>query len=122
MGEKLKVDFNTYEALNGVQRLGNEAILRHHYVAKHDGFPWNNYAEPLNALSLEEMARAVINGYELCETPADKFNRMYLKYINSTIQFEQDFANGMKYAADLFGLDVSTPDREQVLEGCVKCS
>lgn len=120
MGEKLKVNYETYEALNGIQRLGVESILQNHYVAKYGNFPWVGYEEPLNKLSLEEMATAVINGYALCETPADKFNRMYLKYINSTIQFEQDFANGMKYTAELFGLDVSTPDREQV-EGCVKC-
>jgi hypothetical protein len=53
-----------------------------------------------------QLAVILINGYEVEETPKEKFNYFYDKYSKSDIQFEKDFLNGMIAVAEWFDLDV----------------
>lgn len=54
----------------------------------------------------EGLMNLLLGNYEVKETPEEKFNYFYDKYSESTLQFEQDFFNGMMAVAEWFDLSV----------------
>jgi len=105
--KKLEVNYKLEKSLQLVQtNMSNEEILQNHYVAKYEYVGWLGSYKELNLLSLDEMAQALIAGYEVKETPEEKYNRFYEKYSKSSNQFETDFLSGMIFVAELFELDV----------------
>lgn len=53
-----------------------------------------------------KVAELLAYGYEVEQTPEERFNYFYDKYSKSNIQFEKDFLNGMLAVAKWFNLDV----------------
>ncbi|WP_342442869.1 hypothetical protein MHB65_06905 [Lysinibacillus sp. FSL K6-0075] len=57
-------------------------------------------------LTFDELIRALYIGYEVNETPVEKFNYFFDKYSQSDIMFEKDFLGGMLAVAKWFDLPV----------------
>jgi len=112
MAEKVKVGSEVAEALRDLfsrssDVYSKEEIFKIHYKAVNEGEEWSGGTwQHLNKLSMSEMAQAMFVGYEVEETPEEKFNYFYDKYSKSKIQFERDFLNGMIAVAEWFNLDV----------------
>ena len=101
MGEKVKVSREVAEAIESAFEVSNkEQVLEDH---ARSGMWQNKEFLPLNNLSLLEMAAIVINGYEIEETPEEKFLRVYKMQLDIN---RLDFADGMKYALETLGIKI----------------
>jgi len=77
MTEKLKVSREVADVLDGLNRkdLNTDTWLKMHSEGE-----WvSAKCKPLNTLSLEEFARALINGYEVEMTPHEQIAKAYDK-------------------------------------------
>lgn len=103
--DKVRVSREVADALDHVTRtFSNEAIIYAH-VTKPEGWLLD-HNRALNRISLDMITRALYIGYEVNETPVEKFNYFYDKYSQSDIMFEKDFLGGMLAVAKWFDLPV----------------
>lgn len=102
---KVKVSREISGALDHVTRtFSNEAIIYAHVKEPNSLVLDKNRA--LNGLELDMLIRALYIGYEVEETPVEKFNYFYDKYSQSNLMFEKDFLGGMLAVAKWFDLPV----------------
>ncbi|WP_342557322.1 hypothetical protein [Lysinibacillus sp. FSL P4-0201] len=103
--DKVKVSRDVADALDHVTRtFSNEAIIYAH-VTKPEGWLLDEN-QALNRISLDMLIRALYIGYEVNETPVERFNYFYDKYSQSDILFEKYFLSGMLAVAKWFDLPV----------------
>lgn len=96
MTEKLKVSREVADVLDGLNRkdLNTDTWLKMHSEGE-----WVSAKnKPLNTLSLEEFARALINGYEVEMTPHEQiatiYNHHYSKFHHVEHKAEKYFSKG----------------------------
>ena len=111
MAEKVKVSRETANALEtALDRGSKETLLIYHCSGFTDegklqeGSVWTQQEYiGLNFLSPEELAIALYVGYEIEETPEEKFLRVYRMDLERN---RLDFADGMKYALETLGIKI----------------
>lgn len=103
--DKVKVSREIANSLDYVTRtFSNEAIIYAHVKEPNSWALDKNRA--LNGLELDTLIRSLYIGYEVEETPVEKFNYFYDKYSQSNLMFEKDFLGGMLAVAKWFDLPV----------------
>lgn len=115
MTEKLKVSREVADVLDGLNRkdLNTDTWLKMHSEGE-----WvSAKCKPLNTLSLEEFARALINGYEVEMTPHELIQKAYKKSnvkrgvsvgLNDMILAgaENGFMNGVEFTLNTLGIKI----------------
>lgn len=100
--EKMKVSEELGKALDFlIKSYGrdNDIILKFH---SNTSYPWvGKTIEPLNKLSLEDMAKCLIIGYEVEKTPEEKILKIYN---NDAIDnmYNKDFNDGIENTLNIF--------------------
>ena len=99
MTEKLKVSREVADVLD---RLSREDISTNAWIKMHSAGGWvSAKSKPLNTLSLEEFARALIVGYEVEKTPGEIIKAEYQKAAderkNSEDDYRRQYLGGYQY-------------------------
>lgn len=89
MTEKLKV---SREVADVIDSLNRKDLSTDTWIRMHSEGEWVSVKnKPLNTLSLEEFARALIVGYEVEMTPAEIINSKYQKAADERKESEDDY-------------------------------
>lgn len=83
MTEKVKVSREVAEAIEFLKKefdYNFEAFMK---VSLNDGWHINKNCTALNKISVEDLAKILINGYEVEQTPEEKVEEYYKKLLNS---------------------------------------
>lgn len=97
--DKVKVSREVAEELDKIKR---PALLIHKIATSEP----DECKKQFGNLTFDELIRALYIGYEINETPVEKFNYFYNKYSQSDLMFEKDFLGGMLAVAKWFDLPV----------------
>ena len=75
-------------------------------VRRRNDVEFNKEMELLQHSPFITIVKAIVNGYEVQESPEEEIARFYQRYIISSINFEKDFAHGMKYVIDKLNIKI----------------
>ena len=108
MTEKLKVNHDIANALNHMPvELSTSEILKLHADNPYD---WYNELKPLMDLKLEELATALIIGYEVELTPHEIINSRYntsqQDWVNNKHFHSKGFAEGIEFTLNTLGITI----------------
>lgn len=104
--EKMKVSEELGKALDFLIKSyerENDKILKYH---SNLSYPWKGKTiEPLNKLSLEDMAKCLIIGYEVEKTPEEKLADLYIK-LDKKDRFDYAYGRGIDAALNILDIKV----------------
>lgn len=109
MTEKLKVNHDIANALNHMPvELSTSEILKLHADNPYD---WYNELKPLMDLKLEELATALIIGYEVELTPHEVIERRFYdclgcEGLGEDRLYDDGFADGIKFTLNTLGITI----------------
>lgn len=108
MTEKLKVSREVADVLD---RLSREDISAGAWIKMHSQGEWvSAKSKPLNTLSLEEFATALIVGYEVEMTPHEVIATEYIAseqdWLNNKYFNRNGFAEGIEFTLNTLGITV----------------
>lgn len=108
MTEKMKVSREVADVLDSLNRAD---LSTDTWLKMHSGGEWRSVkSKPLNTLSLEEFARALIVGYEVEKTPheviAVKYNTSQDDYVYNQCPHSEGFAEGIEFTLNTLGITV----------------
>jgi len=106
MSEKVTVTKEVAEALYEVERnyISTGITLNFHVTKGLSG----KYA-PLQTLDIEDLAKALINGYEVEKTPEEKVSEYYRKHELCTLELSDKYNGiriGIRTTLDLLGINI----------------
>lgn len=90
MTEKVKVSKEVAEAIEFLKKefdYNFEAFMK---VSLNDGWHINKNCTPLNKISVEDLAKILINGYEVELTPEEKIKKLFYGYAGENEFHESD--------------------------------
>lgn len=104
MTEKLKVSRAIADALNHMPvGLSVSEILKLHV---NNPYGWCNESKPLTDLKLEELATALIVGYEVEMTPHEEIAKGYNEYFVGEDKYCEGYADGIEFTLNTLGIIV----------------
>lgn len=108
MTEKLKVSREVADAIERVKiNFSFEEIIASQIKKNLKGAPkWTGYFKPLNNLSAEQLATALINGYEVEITPHEVIAKEYIGLLADTSYYGDGFADGIEFTLNTLGIKV----------------
>ena len=102
--EKAKVNKEVFDALeNWIEVYGKRLNLALDVIYKHKGFYSKEYLA-LNSLSVEEICKCFMIGYELEETPEEELARYY--NMESENIMDDVFNSGIRCALNTLGIQI----------------
>ena len=102
--EKFKVDKKTFDALEKwKEKRINPFKTAMELKSKGSVFISNDFL-PLNNLDMEQLAKCLIVGYELKETPEEKLLNLYK--MDSSNEYENGIDRGIKMTLDILNIKI----------------
>ena len=102
MTEKLKVSRAIADAMEKLSDLDASQILMAHSIE--GGWPQKTNA--LNELSMEQLATALIVGYEVEMTPHEEIAKGYNEYFIGEDKYCEGYADGIEFTLNILGITV----------------
>lgn len=109
---KMKVSKEVAEALDGLLKKGNTPETIENILSCHVKHRWSGYKQ-LNGVSLYTLSSALINGYEIEQTPAEKVAFYYETerlLSRTTLGYERAISigamRGIEFVAKAYGLKI----------------
>lgn len=111
MTEKLKVSREVADAIERVKiNFSFEEIIASQIKTNRKGAPkWTGYFKPLNNLSAEKLAKALIVGYEVEMTPHEVIAAEYAdrrKSVTVKLGFNEGVMIGIKFTLNTLGITI----------------
>lgn len=109
--EKVKVSREVAEAIEYLLNHEDYGYTKEKLLVAHAGmekYPKRNWAgdNPLNDIDLLVLAAILVNGYDIEQTPEEKLAEFYRGRVNSSNDYEREYAHGIEFAVRSLGIKI----------------